>query len=133
MTQPLVYAATPFRMISQSQEICDFIESQKGFPVHPLLCLPPERYNYSRPETERENIYRVCFGLVDLCDEVWIFGVGGGACKEYQRARDQGKPTRSLVKVFDPSWEAYSLKEKYISERYKRIVEEILDLSELNI
>ena len=123
----LIYGATPFRMVDQTKKIYDFIESKGHFPILPLLLLPPDKVNYQK--YRREEIYRICFGLVDICDEVWIFGIGGGSLQEFERAKDSGKPVRSLVKRFDPDWEKRSQKEKYFI-KYKKLVDEVLKISE---
>ncbi|MDD5651497.1 MAG: hypothetical protein PHF86_13965 [Candidatus Nanoarchaeia archaeon] len=117
----VIYAATPFRMQYLRDKICNFIESKGNFPLHPLLALPYERFNYERHN--RETIYRVCFGLVDLSNELWIFGIGTGSLEEWKHAK--GKPRYSFVKQFDPNWEEYIQKEKY-NIKYKEILEEIL-------
>ncbi len=123
----LIYAATPFRMQNLVEKICDFIESKGHFPVNPLKLMPIERYNYKRHL--RENIYTVCFGLVDICPELWIFGIGAGSLKEYLRAKESGKQIRSFVKKFDPYWEESSQKEKYKIGPYKDVVKEVIRLS----
>lgn len=123
----IIYAATPFRMESQVGEICDFIEREWKFPFHPLLALPYDRYNYRR--FSREDIFRVCFGMVDLSDGAWIFGIGSGSFKEWMRARDSGKPVRSFVKRFDADWEEWARKDKYRTQ-YAKVLAEILAASE---
>ena len=35
----IIYAATPIRMTDRTDEICDFIEKQGYFPMHPFLAL----------------------------------------------------------------------------------------------
>ena len=123
----IVYAATPFRIEYKAEEICDFIEQQGCFPLHPLLALPYKRYNYDR--FSKEDIYRVCFSIVDFSEELWIFGIGSGSFSEWSRAKEQEKPTRSFVKRFDPDWKEWSQKDKY-QTKYKEILEEVLRLSE---
>ncbi len=122
----IIYAATPFRMENQRDKICDFIEEKGNFPLHPLLALPYKRYNYERHP--KEQIYKVCFGLIDISDEVWIFGLGGGSLKEWAYAKEKNKETLSLVKQFDPSWKIWKNKEKY-KTKYHELVEEVLSRS----
>lgn len=122
----IIYAATPFRMQNLADKICDFIEEKGNFPLHPLLAMPYERYNYDR--YSRDDIYRICFGLIDLSDELWIFGIGGGSFKEWIYAKEKGKPLKSFVKIFDPKWLEWMKKEKY-QTNYKEVLEEVLRLS----
>lgn len=126
----IIYAATPFRLEYLTESICDFIEEKRNFPLSPLLTMPHRRFNYVRHS--RENIYRVCYGLVDISDELWIFGIGGGALKEWVYAKEKGKPVISFIKVFDPLWEEWSKKQKYLDRKYKAIVEEVLELSKVS-
>ena len=128
----IIYAATPFRFSNKKiEEICDFIESSGNFPFHPLKAMPLTRYNYDRYSAR--VIFEACFRCVDyVADEVWIFGIGSGALKEYVRAREQGKPVRSLIKVFDDDWEVYSKKEKYW-DVFGEIFREVLETSRTSI
>lgn len=127
----IIYAATPFRMENLTERICDFIERRRHFPLHPLLALPYRRFNYDR--YSRDQIYKVCFGLVDLSDELWIFGIGGGSFKEWLRAKEQGKPLRSFVKVFDPKWEEYAYSLEKYQTGYREVLGEVLRLSALSV
>jgi hypothetical protein len=78
-------------------------------------------------------IFDVCFRCVDhVSDGVWIFGIGSGSLKEYIRAKERGKPVRSLIKVFDPEWEEYSKRKKYW-EVFGEIFREVLDGSATSI
>ena len=128
----IIYTATPFRLSDETVErICDYVESCGDFPFHPLKAMPLSRYNYDR-YTSRV-IFEACFRCVDhVSDGVWIFGIGSGSLKEYVRAREHGKPVRSLVKVFDPEWEEYSNRRKYW-DVFGKIFGEVLDSSEISI
>ncbi len=119
----VIYAATPFRMKDLKERICDFIQERGHFPLHPFNALPMSRYRYSN--FTREEIMRVCYGLVELSDELWIFGLGSGSFDEWLKAKDIEIPRKSFVKVFDPKWEEYSQKVKYKS-RYPGLLKEIL-------
>lgn len=107
----IVYAATPFRLAHRTDHICDFIESQNCIPLHPFNALPLERYNYDR--YSKKEIYKICFKLVDISDELWIFGLGSGSLKEWQRAKERGKHRRVALAYFDLQWKEYAKKEKY--------------------
>ena len=128
----IIYTATPFRFSDKKiEEICDFVESTGNFPFHPLKAMPLSRYNYDRYSSR--VIFEVCFKCVDyVADEVWIFGIGSGSLKEYARAKEQGKPIKSLIKVFDNEWEIYSKKEKYWNV-FGEIFKEVLDTSRISI
>ncbi len=125
----IIYAATPSRMYNHKDEICNLIILNNCISIHPFLTLPLEidyekRYN-------REDIYRACFKLIDCSDELWIFGINNGSLKEYSYAKEQGKSTKSFVKLFDPIWKQQSLNEKYIS--YVKVIEEITKKEEILI
>ena len=105
-----IYASTPFRLANKINEICDFIQVQGHFPIHPFNALPLNRYSYDN--FNRDDIMDVCYGLVDLSDELWIFGIGSGSLDEIKYAKFLQKPVESYIKQFDSDWEKYSKKYK---------------------
>ena len=118
-----IYAATPFRMENLKEKICDFIQNKGHFPLHPFNTFPMSRYNYDN--FTREEIMKVCYGVVKLSDELWIFGLGSGSFDEWLKAKEIEIPRRSFVKEFDPDWEEGSKKEKY-GLKYPGLLKEIL-------
>ena len=124
----IVYCATPFRMERQTKRICDFVEDHGHFPLHPFNAMPLDVYNYGR--YDKRLIFKVCFGMVDISDELWIFGIGSGSLKEYQRAKDSMKPTRSFIRVFDPDWETVLVDKPRYRENFGDLVDEILERNE---
>ena len=119
----IIYAATPFRMEDKKEEICDFIQNQGHFPLHPFNTLPMSRYNYNN--FSREDIMKVCYGMVNISDELWIFGIGSGSLDELTYAKKIQIPTKSFVKQFDPEWEWHSKKQKYFDKGYGKNIKEI--------
>jgi len=69
---------------------------------------------------------RLCYGMIILSDELWIFGLGSGSFDEWLKAGEIAIPRKSFVKQFDPLWQEYSKKEKYQVGRFKGILNEIL-------
>jgi hypothetical protein len=119
----IIYAATPFRIENLKDRICDFIQEKGHFPLHPFNTLPMSRYNYDN--FTREEIMKVCYGLVNISNELWIFGIGNGSLDEFAKAREINLPTKSFVKQFDPLWKLQSEKEKY-HPKYSKAIKEIL-------
>ncbi len=81
------------------------------------------RHNYDN--FERKDIMNVCYGMIKISDELWIFGLGSGSLDEFEYARKIIKPTESFIKQFDPEWEEYSKKEKY-HKKYPNTLKEVL-------
>lgn len=122
--EKIIYAATPFRMENLKEKICDFIQEQGHLPLHPFNTLPMSRYNYEN--FSREIIMKVCYEMVKISNELWIFGIGTGAFDEYLKAGEIIIPRKSFVKQFDPDWKEHSQKEKYSIGKYKGILNKIL-------
>lgn len=59
---------------------------------------PIHMFSYFEIEDEkyREEIMKICYHLIDICDEVWVFGISEGCLKEIEYAWKIGKP----VKIF---------------------------------
>lgn len=81
------------------------------------------RYNYDN--FTKEEIMKVCYGLVRLSNELWIFRLGSGSFDEWLKAKEIIIPRKSFVKEFDPLLEEYSKKEKY-GLKYPGLLKEIL-------
>ena len=119
----IIYAATPFRIENLKDKICDFIQDKGHFPLHPFNTLPMLRYNYDN--FTREEIMKVCYGMIDISDELWIFGIGSGSLDEFEYAKKIIIPTKSFAKQFDPEFTWHSEKKKY-HKKHSGILKEIL-------
>ena len=55
-------------------------------PISPL-----HLFSFMEDDLQREEILQVCFRLIDICDEVWIYGGSEGCEKEREYALSRGK------------------------------------------
>lgn len=73
-------------------KLCRRIAKQRLLPVSPL-------HLFSFYETEdqdiRDAILRTCFHLIDICDEVWVYGDSEGCQLEAAYAKMIGKVVRN--------------------------------------
>ena len=58
-------------------------------PISPL-----HLFSFTKDDSNREEILQVCFRLIDICDEVWIYGDSEGCRMELEYARSIGKVVR---------------------------------------
>ena len=56
-----------------------------------LLISPLHLFSFMENDDNREEILQVCFRLIDICDEVWIYGDSEGCRKEREYALSIGK------------------------------------------
>ena len=66
--------------------ICHDLAKQGILPISPL-----HLFSFMENDDNREEILQVCFGLIDICDEVWIYGDSEGCEKEREYAISRGK------------------------------------------
>lgn len=123
----IIYAATPFRMKSQTGEIWDFIERQGHFPLSSLATISYSNFD----KQHREIMPIVSSRIINSSDELWIFGIDDNSLREWMYARGIMKPARSLVKLFDYEWEERAKKEAY--PKYSGVVKEILKAGNLPV
>jgi len=72
--------------------ICrELAEKDDILPISPL-----HLFSFMEDDDNREEILRVCFRLIDICDEVWIYGDSEGCRREAQYAKSVGKPVRMV-------------------------------------
>jgi hypothetical protein len=66
--------------------ICHDLVKQGILPISPL-----HLFSFMENDDNREEILQVCFRLIDICDEVWIYGDSEGCEKERDYALSRGK------------------------------------------
>lgn len=99
----LVYSATPSRLASKKNEICDYIIKQGKVPFHPFYAFPYEFYE-GHPKVGREKTMKICLKSIDNCDEFWLFGVSKGTLEELIHAIKIMKKIKLCMDEFDSEW-----------------------------
>ena len=67
-------------------KICKNLLSQGYLPLSPL-----HLFGFMEDDTHREEVMHVCYDLIDISDEVWVYGTSEGCKAEEFYAFDQGK------------------------------------------
>ena len=70
-----------------------FAEKDDILPISPL-----HLFSFMENDDNREEILQVCFRLIDICDEVWIYGDSEGCRSEAKYAKSVGKPVRMVMR-----------------------------------
>jgi len=81
------YKDSPGDNKKRADSICK--ELAKGKNVLPIS--PLHLFSFMEDDLQREEILQVCFRLIDICDEVWVYGDSEGCRKERAYALSQGK------------------------------------------
>jgi hypothetical protein len=86
------YANDPPRNVERVRGICRQLVAEGYLPIAPHLYLPA----FIDEATERELALSLCLELVDLCDEVRVFGTNLtiGMGREIQYAKQRGIPVQ---------------------------------------
>lgn len=84
-----VFISHPFakdKLINRmkAEKICRDIKGV--IPISPL-----HLFGFMDNDTHREEIMKVCYNLIDICDEVWVYGDSEGCRKEKEYAELKGK------------------------------------------
>ena len=70
--------------------ICrELAEKDDILPISPL-----HLFSFMENDEKREEILQVCYRLIDICDEVWIYGDSEGCKREAEYAQRAGKVVR---------------------------------------
>lgn len=80
------FASDPKRNREKADIICRDLVRQGVLPISPL-----HLFSFMDDDGEREKILQVCFKLIDICDEVWVYGDSEGCRKEREYALSIGK------------------------------------------
>lgn len=81
----------------------DYVESKNNAAFNPFLAFPLERFELGKVGIEITMEY--CKRAVEMCDELWIFGLSEGTMKEMSHAIKIKKPIKT-IKEFDENWES---------------------------
>ena len=79
-----VFISHPFskNMLINTMKINKICKDIKGYlPISPV-----HLFSFMENDEEREEIMQVCFALIDLCDEIWIYGESEGCNLEKEYA-----------------------------------------------
>ena len=84
------YKDDPKRNKKRVDTICrELAEKDDILPISPL-----HLFSFMEDDDNREEILQVCYRLIDICDEVWIYGDSEGCRMELEYARSIGKVVR---------------------------------------
>ena len=72
--------------------ICHDLAKQGILPISPL-----HLFSFMEDDLQREEILQVCFRLIDICDEVWVYGDSEGCRREAKYAKSVGKPVKMVM------------------------------------
>lgn len=99
----LVYAACPSRLAHKTDAILEFVVHHGQAPLHPFQAFPYDLFEGGKPG--RERTLEWCCRLIDVCDELWLFGISDGTLFEvnYLIARGRRSQFRDYSDVFDDS------------------------------
>jgi hypothetical protein len=85
------YANDPKGNKKKADEICKYLLKQGHLPLSPL-----HLFSFMENDTRRNEIMRICFELIQIADEVWIFGDSEGCQEEKSYAEFIGKPVKIM-------------------------------------
>lgn len=83
------FASDPEANREKVDVICRGLVSQEILPISPL-----HLFGFMENDDRREDILKACFRLIDICDEVWLYGDSEGCRREAYYARRSGKKVR---------------------------------------
>ena len=90
-TYPLIYPAYSKRNFYLQMQISQFCLNNKVVPLNPFMLF---RY-YLGGSVPREDVYRANNNIVNICDEVWVFGeISDGVLAEIKLKKEQGHRVR---------------------------------------
>ena len=80
------FASDPEGNRKKVDSICRDLARKCLLPISPL-----HLFSFMDNDLQRGEILRVCFKLIDICDEVWVYGNSEGCREEKAYALSQGK------------------------------------------
>lgn len=82
------YRRNPSVNMRKVENVCNKIKEEYDgvIPISPL-----HLFSFAKPgDLPRIEIMNTCYDLIDICDEVWIYGTSEGCMMEREYAESQG-------------------------------------------
>ena len=83
------YADDPKGNFKKADKICKELIKQDITPISPL-----HLFSFYDNDENRAEIMAICKSLIDISDEVWIYGNSEGCMQELKYAKEKGKPIK---------------------------------------
>ncbi len=104
MKKKIIYICSPYRgniplHVAQAKTMCRFALKKGAIPLAPHLYFP--QFMNDMNHTERESAMEMNMQLMELCDEIWVFGdrITKGMSAEIFNAEMSGIPVRYFTEV----------------------------------
>ena len=85
------YADNPEKNKNRVDKICKEVLGKGYLPISPL-----HLFSYMENDNFRKEVLQACFNLIDLSDEVWIYGMSEGCSLELEYALKAGKIVKRM-------------------------------------
>lgn len=90
------YISNPELNRKRAEVICKYAIRHGYLPLSPL-----HMFSFIPDDTGRVDIMHICFKLIDIADEVWVFGDSKGCRQERAYAERIKKPVRLFYPDID--------------------------------
>ena len=90
------YASNPKLNKEKVEKIAKYMVRKGITPLSPL-----HLFSFYEGDSNREEIMKICKYLIDIADEVWIYGDSKGCLEELKYAKKKGKPIRLMFSPID--------------------------------
>ncbi len=81
------YADDPVANKKRVDKVCKLlVERGDILPISPL-----HLFSFMENDNNRELVIEVCYRLIDICDEIWVYGDSDGCRKEREYATKKNK------------------------------------------
>ncbi len=84
------YSDNPEENKKKAEQICKLLIKEGMLPISPL-----HLFSFSENDDARSEIMEVCYKLIDISDEVWIYGFSEGCKLEKEYAIKNNKTIKS--------------------------------------
>lgn len=81
------YSDNPEKNLKKVDKICKYWEKKNIIPVSPL-----HLFSFYEHDNAREEIMKICFDLIEICDAIYVYGNSEGCRREREYAEKIGKP-----------------------------------------